>query len=171
MSQSFGHVVAVLTASIVFFIIPVYILAEKQDLYIQSYVLEETAEFSEMVKNNGYLSKGMYERFLKNLQVTNQIYSIHMTHKHKVFYPVYDLNGVFTEQVRTDYINFYEQEILDNIYEKNGEYQFCQGDYFSVEVQNVSETWAERFQKVIFGRNAVNTIHITYGGLIRDENE
>ena len=97
MSQSFGHIMAVLIASVVFFILPVYILAEKQDLYIQSYVWEETAEFSEMVKNNGYITKKMYEVFLKNLQVTNQVYSIHMTHKHRILYPVYDSNGIFTK--------------------------------------------------------------------------
>lgn len=171
MSQSFGNIVAVFIASIIFFILPVYICAEKQDLYMQSYVWEETAEFSEMVKNNGYLTKNMYETFLKNLQVANQSYSIHMTHRHRSFYPVYDLNGVFTDEVRADYINFYEDEMLDTIYKNNKDYIFSQGDYFSIEVQNKTKTWAERLQAIILQRELGNSIHITYGGLIRDETE
>ena len=51
------------------------------------------------------------------------------------------------------------------------EYKFSQGDYFSIEVENISETWGERLQKTILGKKIGHTIHIIYGGLIRDENE
>lgn len=171
MNQSFGQIFSIVAASIVLFIIPVYLFSQQQDLFIQAYVWEETAEFAEMVKNNGYISKNMYDRYLKALQTTNQLYEIKMIHKHKLIQPIYDEDGHFTEQVETTYENHYEEEILSTIYEKNKAYLFRQEDYLSIVVKNQSKTLAEKIQHTLLGKDIKNTIAITYGGLIRDENQ
>lgn len=170
MNQSFGQVFSIAAASILFFIFPVYLFSQQQDILLQSYVWEETAEFAEMVKNNGYISKNMYDRYLKNLQMTNQIYEIKMTHKHKIIQPVYNDEGYFMDEVQTTYENHYEKEILSVIYEQKSDYLFRQEDYFSVTIKNKSHTLAEKMRSLLFGRTSEHSILITYGGLIRDEN-
>lgn len=171
MNQSFGQIISILAASIVLFLLPVYLFSQQQDLFVQSYVWEETAEFAEMVKNNGYISKNMYEKYLKALQSTRYLYEIKMTHKHKLIHPIYDEEGHFTDQIHTTYENHSESEILSAIYDKNADYFFRQEDYLSIEVKNKTKTLAEKMHQALLGREIKNTISITYGGLIRDEIE
>ena len=75
---------------------------------------------------------------------------------------------VFTGKVLKYYAKTYSAEILEELYEGTGTYYFSEGDYLSIDVCNLSETIGT---KLLIPNISVSSIHIEYGGDIRDETE
>lgn len=169
MKNSVSEVVMIIIACFLFFLYPIYSFAQKQDNIIQTYVTEETTEFVDMIRNNGYLSKDMYSLFQKKIMQTNNSYEIRMIHEHRQVNPAYSEDGTFDNQVNTFYKNTYEKDILKEIYEKSGIYRMAQGDYICVSIVNKSPTLSSKLQQLFYGRTAEYSIYIRYGGIIRDE--
>lgn len=170
MERSFGMIVEIILSCILVFLVPVYLATQKQDAVIQSYVQSEVSELADMVRNNGYLSKDMYEVFQKKLMATQNSYEVRMTHAHRMVNPVYGEDGSFTGKTAVSYQNFYEDDILKEILERSGSYALRQGDYFTIDVKNRNQTYSNRLQRTFLGISVDQQIHATYGGVIRDEN-
>lgn len=170
MKNSFSEVMMVIIACIIFFIYPIYSTAQKQDSILQSYVTNETTEFVDRIRTNGYISSDMYSVFEKKILQTNNSYEIKITHQHQIINPVYKENGIFTNNVKVSYTNTYEKEILNTLFNGSGSYRFSQGDYICIEIYNRNPTLAAKLQQVFYGITGNKQIAVTYGGLIRDEN-
>jgi hypothetical protein len=88
MEENVQRVFAVLISVIILFILPIYITFEKKDDLSYSLALNITSKFVENVTNNGYLSYTMYQKFVKDLAATDNIYDIYLEHKTKKYNPV-----------------------------------------------------------------------------------
>lgn len=168
MKNSFSEVMMVIIACIIFFIYPIYSSAQKQDVTIQSYVANETTEFVDRIRTNGYISKDMYSVFEKKILKTNNSYEIKITHQYQTINPVYE-DGSFKDKVKVSYHNTYEKDILTELFDGTGVYKLSQDDYICLEIYNKNPTLAAKLQQIFYGVQGSKQIAVTYGGLIRDE--
>lgn len=168
--NAFDKIICILLVSVLMFLSPLFYLAQKQDVINQVYVESKTVEFVNDIKNHGYITANMYERYLDRLGDTGNLYVIEMVHAHTVVNPEYDEDsGAFLDDYYTYQESTYQDDILMEIFEGTGTYYLRQGDYVSIKVYNKTETFAGRMLRMI-GVNQKTQILITYGGIIRDEN-
>ncbi|MBS6559088.1 MAG: hypothetical protein KH355_02300 [Clostridiales bacterium] len=168
--ESFGKVISFFLITIILFIAPVYYMAIKQDSISQNYINKETADFVNTIRNTGSISKDTYNRFIKKLDATGNIYEIEIEHQHLVVNPVVDDNGNTTEEISSSYSSTYEDDIFKELFEGSGTYHFNKDDYVSVIVRNKNKTLATRVQEIVYQRE-LPTVQLvaTFGGVIRDE--
>lgn len=146
------------------FLVPVSYMASKQDSITQTYVTTETAYLVDSVRNTGFLSKQMYESFLKKLDGTGQAYEIQLNHYKKTV-------DITQEEYLQYYHGIYKEDILAQLFnQEKGRYLFHKGDFFSVKIVNKNKTMAARLQGIFYGSLfSKNQIQVVYGGAIRDE--
>ena len=143
-------------------------MSAQSELLCQTYVTTETNYFVDSVRNIGFLNKEMYEEFVKKLAVTKMPYEITMSHYKSKMYP----QEIELEQISsysTHYQAVYHEDILETILETE-RYSFGRGDFFSVSIEKKGETWNDRIQNFLLGRNFKGQeLQVIYGGAIRDE--
>jgi hypothetical protein len=88
MEENVQRVFSIMIAVIVFFLLPMYVAFEKKDDIAYALAVRITSELTENVKNNGYLSKKMYDDYVAKLAVTGNTYEIKMEHKAYKYNPV-----------------------------------------------------------------------------------
>ncbi|MEG1009003.1 MAG: hypothetical protein RSF67_04170, partial [Clostridia bacterium] len=118
MEENIQRVFAVLISVIIFFLLPMYITFEKKDDISYALALKITTEFVENVRNNGFISRKMYDDFVYNLSMTANTYDIYLEHKTKKYNPViYAYENNKKEKIidTYDYIKYKDQYILGNI--------------------------------------------------------
>jgi hypothetical protein len=168
--DSFSKIISLFIAIILMFLFPVYYMAQKQDSISQLYVSSETTKFVDSIKNSGYVSKSMYEIFIKKIDMTGNLYEIELTHSHRKVEPLVDVS---TNDILQDFSVYYyntnEQDIYD-AFDKGQDYFFHKGDYISIYVYNRNKTIATSMLESILSKDIEDIqIAVTYGGMIRDE--
>jgi hypothetical protein len=168
--NSFSKIISILIAVVLMFVAPLLYLSQKQDAINQTVIEKETTEFINTIRNNGYVTREMYRRYIEKIDKTGNLYNIEICHAHKKTVPNYDestntvLDGYYSYNLNT-----YQDEIFES-FDKDEDYLFNQGDFISVTVTNRNKTMATRIMEAIYSR-ALQTEQIifTYGGMIRDE--
>jgi hypothetical protein len=168
--DSFSKIIAIFLAVSLLFISPLLYMAQKQDSISQLYISTETTKLIDSIKNSGYVSKRMYEDFIKKIDKTGNLYKIEITHCHQRVEPLVDVN---TNNILQDFnVYFYntnEEEMLE-AFDRNEDYYFNRGDYISIHVSNRNRTTAISILESIISKDLEDTqIVVTYGGMIRDE--
>ncbi len=168
--ESFSKLVAIFLAVILLFITPLLYMAQKQDFISLLYISKETTKLVDNIKNSGYISKRMYESYIKAIDKTGNLYRIEITHSHKRVEPLVDVNtNDILQDFHVYFYNTYEEEILE-AFDNNEDYNFNRGDYISIRVSNRNKTTAVSIMESILSRDIEDTqIVVTYGGMIRDE--
>ncbi len=166
-----GKIISFVFAMLVFFILPISYHAQKQDALIQVFVQTETTKFADAIKCNGYIDEEMYLSFLAVLDSTGILYEVTMDHAHVITEPELDDAGAVTGYYEYS-LSTYESEMLDRIYQENGRYKMSQGDYFSVKVNNRTNTYKDFFDHLLYGaKTSEYSVFATAGGKILDEEE
>lgn len=148
------------------------LLAESQQLdnMTQTYVMDKTTKFVDTIQNDGYLNEEMLWKLNSQLTATGNAYEIEITHEHRVIMPVYDDAGNFMDDTQVVYENTYEDEILDEIYNGDGVYEFTEGDQISVTVSSKNKTMSQKMFGLLTGRASdYPAIRASSGGRIRDD--
>lgn len=167
--NSFSKVVAILIGAVMFFVLPVYQLAQKQDDISQIYVANETTKFVDSIRNSGYISVEMYQDYVNKIDKTGNIYNIQICHSHKIVKPNYDDEaGTILNGYDSYFVNTYQDEVLDS-FDKGEDYKFNEGDYINVTVSNRNKTMAANLLYTLTHASADVQVFVTYGGMIRDE--
>lgn len=135
-------------------------------------------KFTSEVREQGKITKSMYDAFINELDATGNIYKIEMVYTKNVIMPS-DVEGTAVE---TDE-SFYTDDILAGIYRgagdggaavdgsADGEVHFTAGSYFSMSVSNANKTWYQSIAGIFHIRSAAAPrIEVHHGGEIRDEN-
>ncbi len=78
---------------------------------------------------------------------------------------------IFTGKVLKYYEKFYANEILKELYEGSGTYYFRAGDYLNIEISNKSATLGTKLLGFTLPNLPQTSIHVEYGGFIRDETQ
>lgn len=170
MADSLGKIFLFFILAILMFIFPAYYFSVKQDNISQISVYKSTVDFVNNTKQTGRITKDTYENFIRELEMTGNIYSIKIERKEGITDPYVDDSGNnVVGKSQTNLLGEYTDDILDKLY-KDGKYVFKKGDYITVTVKNRNKTLASRLTASI-GLAYDNDIIVTYGGLIRDEVE
>lgn len=168
--DSFSKMIAIFLAAILMYITPLLYMAQKQDSISQIYIYSETSRFIDSIKNSGYVSRNMYEDFIKRIDKTGNLYEIEVTHCHRRVEPLVDIN---TNDILRDFSIYYYNTYADEIFEAfdlNQDYYFNRGDYISIKVTNRNKTTAISILESFLSRDIEDQqILVTYGGMIRDE--
>lgn len=89
MENTFKKVFDIILAIIVLFIFPLLYYSQRQDTLTQQIVATDTSDFVDTVSTQGYVTRDMYEAFLKRLNATNVVYRIELEHKVLALEPEY----------------------------------------------------------------------------------
>ena len=79
MSDAVGRIFSIFMAAIFMFIVPVYIVYERKQETVQTYVLSETIYFVDNISNTGKLTKNMYLEYAKKIDSVLSASKINMT--------------------------------------------------------------------------------------------
>lgn len=181
--NAFGKIIGILIAVVLLFLCPIQYVAQKQDILMQQYVTTETSYFIDSVRNLGYITKQMYEEYMRRIELGNNLYDIELIHYQVVYYKE---DG---EQVDSDYeetisylgekedtyrryMCYYTPDILEVLYEEESGYiyKMNQEDYLTIKVKLRNKTFGKRLQELLLGVDYTDGNYITvYGGLVRDE--
>lgn len=112
MEDSLQRVFSIIIAVIIFFLLPLYIAFEKKDDISYSLALKITTNFADDVKNKGYLTLDMYNKFINDLAVSDNAYDITIEHVAKKYNPViYSYkDDTYKEIVATFDYNLYKKQ-------------------------------------------------------------
>lgn len=161
--ESFGKIILFFVLSLLLFLCPTYYYAIKQDNIIQSIVYKETVDFVNGIRNTGSITQETYNRFVKQLDQTGNVYQIEFVHQKMNDQSVVLENGKYKE-----YENYYTQEILNEL-NVNHRYYLKRNDYISIVIKNRNKTMGGKLQKLFLHQVQDVQIYVSYGGLIRDE--
>ena len=89
MSETLSKVFALILAVLLLYVFPVENMLTRQDDITRVFVLNETAQFVDSVRNLGYITPVMYRQFSEVLSTTGNLYAITMEHRHGRIDPVY----------------------------------------------------------------------------------
>ena len=89
MEDTLQRVFSVLISILILFVLPLYITFEKMDDISYSLALKITSNFVDSVTAKGYITESMYNDFLRELSVTNNVYDVRMEHVSKKYIPTY----------------------------------------------------------------------------------
>lgn len=169
--ESLSKVFAILFSVAILFLGPVLYFGQKQDQTNQIYVYNETVDFVDTIRKNGYLTKDAYERYSKSLSLTMNIYEIEIVRVHEQYIPEVDENNQLTGNYSVVESNTYSDDIKDALFGEKGIYYFSKDDYVSVKVYNLNESLGGRLLRIFLkNEKKGGQIYVTYGGMIRDEN-
>jgi hypothetical protein len=179
MSETLSKVFALIIAVLLLFIFPVENMLTRQDDITRVFVLNETAEFVDSVRNLGYITPVMYRQFSQVLATTGNRYGITMEHRHMSVDPIYtdpdDITS-FQHDYNRNARTIYTDEIMGTLFPAanpppaDTNYYLSKGDIFSVQVANENKTIATRVQELLLMADLpVKRIIVSYGGMVRDE--
>ena len=196
MSDALSNLFGAILAILLLIIAPILLFATSTESATQTYVTTITTEFVDEVREVGYLSPLMYERFMNQLDSTKIVYQVEIIHKKRVIFsealpPVVATGGGVavvtgggvaatpeaTWSPNDFYFDFYQsEELLKTLYPVDESislldryYRFERGDYIEVKVYNEQKTLATRLMQSLTGATYHQSIHINYGGMIRNK--
>ncbi|MEG2348784.1 MAG: hypothetical protein RSB67_03970 [Clostridia bacterium] len=88
MEDNLQRIFAILMSVLVFFMLPLYIAFEKKDDISYALALKITSNFVDNVTSKGYITKSMYDSYISDLAITDNVYDIKLEHLSKTYTPV-----------------------------------------------------------------------------------
>jgi len=179
LSETLSKIIALIIAVFLLYIFPVENMLTRKDDITRVFVLNETAEFVDSVRNLGYVTPLMYLQFAQALSATGNNYDIYMEHRHGKVDPYYidpvDITS-FQHNYKVSRITVYTEDIMEVLFpvaapaSEDRYYFFSKGDYFSVRVTNRNKTTAAKVQEFLYMISVpAKRIIVNYGGMVRDE--
>ncbi len=170
MGDVLGKVFAAFFGCIVMFIVPIMLIAQKQDTVRQSYIDNAVVEFVDNAKVAGKITPQAYEKLCYDIDTAHLLCEIKITHSSAYTVPtdVIDPDTGYHE-VATYRVDYTKDEILSVMYPSSGDdkdYQMKNGDYLSVEVMNISPTLGTRLTRLFQTRSSDVTLFASYGGYV-----
>ncbi len=170
MGDVLGRVAMTFFGLIIMFIVPVMLIAQKQDTVRQNYIDNAVVEFVDNARSSGKITPEAYENLCYTIDTAHMLCEIKITHSSAYTVPteVIDPDTGYYETA-TYRMDFTKEEILEVLYPSSGDntdYQMKNGDYISVEVKNVSPTLASRMFSFFQNNPADATLFSSYGGYV-----
>jgi hypothetical protein len=177
LSKAFALILTIL----LLYFFPISEAYERQDDISYMVALRTVTEFTDSVRNKGYITPTMYNDFFNQLQTTGNTFDVKMEHYHKKYTPVYtDPTDplTFQKKITVDYDGFYTPQIMKRLFPDDGKaiddvnrrYTMSTGDFFKVTVVNTNRTNATLIRDFLNnGNTATEKIVIPYGGMVENE--
>ncbi len=168
MDETMISIIAIVVSSIIMFISPLVLIADRADDISQLSVQTSTAEFVNEVITSGKITSDSYQRFVTSLQSSGNTYEIDMevkildettakvvTQAHPDQIGNNSYYSLFTSQIE-DKIGISSQNTTNNI---TGKFILKQGDIISVTVKNNSKTLSQVL-KSFYYNSTTGDLHI-----------
>lgn len=158
MSDIQGKVVDLIIGVLVLFIAPVLYFNKTAQSSAEMLISQYTAAFVENVCTHGYLSRTMYEEYIREILEQNAILAVEIEHSEQITEPVYieDVenagNYVFTGDIRSYNRSTYTDEVLEVIGGIQGKYEMNANDSFKVIVRTKEKEEGEFIITAYTGR-------------------
>lgn len=163
MSDSFGKITGFMLASVLLFIVPLTFYSGRQQNLSQLYVINESMQLVETVKNTGVLTEEMLCGFETNIFKLGGRYKIELSRTHYVYNM--DENGDYVEAEEI----YYMPQLMEEM-ETAGRAEFAEGDYVYIRVSRVGKGLIEKMSCCFFSCAAPeNEVLAFYGGYVKNE--
>ena len=173
MDDNLSFVVAVLLSVLLLIFFPLYNAFERQDDISYEVALRSLINFTDDVRQSGYLTKERYETFVNELIATGNTFDIRLEgHKKK-------LNRLNNNEVVENYEIDYNRDIFKQLdlkfidnpesFVKSEAYLLEDGDYFYVKIKNTNVTQATMIFGIIAGLREKTKIDLSYGGIVSND--
>lgn len=169
MSDIVGRIAVAIFGIIMLFIMPVVVIAQKQDSLAQNYIDNAVVEFVDNARATGKITPRAYEQLCDKVDSAHLLCEIRITHSAAYTVPTEERpDGSWdTEVYRYDYI---KEDILTKMYpdgdEENVDYQLKNGDYLKVEVRNVTPTMGIKMMRLFSAKRSDEVLFTSYGGYV-----
>ncbi len=163
MSDAFGKIVGFMLASTLLFLIPLVFYAGRQQNLTQLYIIGESMQLVESVKNTGVITQDMYRRFEGGIYGLPGRYKIELSRTHYEYNK--DKYGDYVKTEKVYYLPQLEEEMTEN-----GQMEFAEGDYVYLRVTRIGKGPIECMSNCMLG-NIVpeNEVISFYGGYVKNE--
>ncbi len=173
MGDVLGRIFMAIFGSILLFIMPVVLIAQKQDLLAQTYIDNAVVEFVDNARASGKITYRAYEQLCNKVDAAHMLCDIRITHSAAYVVPTSkDENGYFDTEVyhydytKEDILNKIYPEPVDGVIQDEVDYPMKNGDYLKVEVKNISPTLGVRMARMVSLRRDDATLYSSYGGYV-----
>ncbi len=168
MGDVLGRIFMAIFGCILLFIMPVLLIAQKQDVLAQEYIDNAVVEFVDNARATGKITPRAYEKLCNSVDSAHMLCEIHITHSAAYTVPsdIRPDGSWDTEVYRYDYI---KEDILEKMYPPTGDdvdYQLKNGDYLKVEVQNVTPTLGIKMLRLFTTKPNDTSLYTSYGGYV-----
>lgn len=162
MSNGFDKVIGIFLGVLLLFGIPLLYSVERQENLEQMYLLTETTEFVDTVRQTGTLDKKTYERFSEKVAGFSGVHKIIMIYKTETMQVTDGKIALVAEE-------YYTPQLLEKL-EKEGRWDFFQGDFFKVEIVKNTPGIGERILQLVGKEQEEYTSPLVYyGGRVRND--
>lgn len=182
MANSVSKWFAAFLSVLLLYMVPAGESARRQDDLSRIVVYQSVTKFVDSVRMKGYITPQMYQDFMRELDVTGNLYEVEMEHQHKKYEPDYSDpadNGTFQDSYSVVYDAYFEREILNHLFPESSPpedyqgrvYKLTAGDFLKVRVKSLNKTPSLLLFDALTGSNSgeKSAIVFPYGGMVLNE--
>ncbi|MNO55033.1 hypothetical protein D3C76_455170 [compost metagenome] len=186
MVNALSKITAALLAVILLFLYPAMQTAQRQEDMNTLYAYNALVQFTDAIRNKGYLSPVMYEEFARQIETTGVMYDIQLEHQRKKYHPEYEdpaNEATFKGDFTVVYDSYYSSEILKVLYPdhlftgsnpasdpSSRRYKFEFGDFVNIALIKRSKTPYAILSSFLLGDVAKDSQEkLSYGGMVLNE--
>lgn len=163
MSDAFGKIIGFMLASVLLFIVPLTFYAGRQQNLSQLYVINESMQLVESVKNTGVITDDMYRGFEANVFKLGGRYKIELSRTHFEYNMDETGDYIKCEEV------YYTPQLMEEM-ELDGRVEFAEGDYVYIRVSRVGKGLPEKMSGCFLNYALPeNEVLAFYGGYVKNE--
>ena len=163
MSDTFGKIIGFMLASVLLFIVPLTFYAGRQQNLSQLYIINDSIQLVESIKNTGVLTDDIYRGFEVNVFKLGGKYKIELSRTH--FEYDMDDTGDYVEREET----YYTSQLMEEM-EVNGRIEFAVGDYVYIRVSRKEKGLIEKIGSCFMNYALPESeVLAFYGGYIKNE--
>lgn len=178
MGNALSKITAALLAVLLLFLFPAWQVAQRQEdlRYLAAY--RALVQFTDAVRNKGFVTPTMYEEFVRELETTGGGYDVELEHRHKAYHPEYDDPAdptTFLNDFTVVYDAYYTSDILQVMFpagtgQKGAPYELQEGDFFAVTALDRSRSPYDILAEFLYpGAGETYPSLLTYGGMVLNE--
>lgn len=158
--ESLYKIAGIILCVVLLYVVPTLYSFERQDDIVYNLVTSATNDFSQQVREVGYIDRELYDEFMNQLLATGLSYQVEMSHLEKRY-------GQNQGQVEVYYQGIYQDEIKECL-TLSDRYPMKIGDFFYVKVQNTGKTKGDGLKSMIgIPTSSLPRIFLKSGGIVR----
>lgn len=183
MGNALSKLTAALLAIFLILFLPMMQTAQREEDLSTLAAYNSLVQFTDAVRNKGYISPEMYEEFIRELARSGKEYDIELEHRHKKYHPEYSDPAdpaTFQHQFSVVYDAFYTGDVMKVLYPEPSDavaeyerrkYLMESGDFWIVTLQTRSRSTYEILTDFVHGTSIGwhGRDKLAYGGMILNE--
>lgn len=182
MSNPLSKITAALLSVFLLILFPAVQTSQREEDLRTLSAYNMLVQFTDAVRNKGYISPQMYNDFTRDLSLVGGVYDIELEHRHKKYHPEYGDpadSATFKNDFSVVYDAFYTPEMLKSLFpdapvaidSELRKYKLETGDFLTVSLKLRSSSTLAILSELLSGLIAGNAgeRQLAYGGMVLNE--